>query len=150
MTHSTSLLGTCPRKVSYGKCNTPLPISIILDNTMSPKTNSKKKEIDDKLYRSILGLVMSGQLATCPDLPFSVSLLTRFQANPGIEHWKALIHVIGYIKNTIDYGLAYSQDFDISPTTFVDVDYGGCKDTRWSTSGYVFTMAGGAITWSSK
>ena len=51
---------------------------------------------------------MWGQLATQPDLSFSVSLLTRFQANPGVEHWNALMHIIGYIKNTLDYGLTYS------------------------------------------
>src|ERR1700678_1825210 len=122
--------------------NTPLPIGIILDNTMSPKTDSEKKEMADKHYRSVLGSVMWGQLATRPDLSFSVSLLARFQANPGIEHWRALLHVVGYIKNTLDYGLTYSRGFDISPTAFVDADYGGCKDTRRSTSGYVFTMAG--------
>jgi hypothetical protein len=79
-----------------------------------------------------------------------VSLLARFQSNPGLTHWNALLHVIGYIKNTIDYGLTYSRDFDLSPTAYVDADYGGCKDTRRSTSGYVFIMAGGAVSWSSK
>jgi hypothetical protein len=74
---------------------------------MSPKTDSKKKEMENKPYKSVLGSVMWGQLATCPDLSFSVSLLARFQANPGIEHWRALTHVIGYIKNTLDYGLTY-------------------------------------------
>ena len=93
---------------------------------------------------------MWGQLATRPDLSFAVSLLARFQADPGIEHWKALLHVIGYVKNTIDYGLTYSRDADLTPLAYVDADYGGCRDTRRSTSGYVFTMAGGAVTWSSK
>ena len=104
----------------------------------------------DKPYCSLLESVMWGQLATRPDLSFSVSLLTRFQANPGLSHWNALLHVIGYIKNTIDYGLTYSRDFELSPTAYVDADYGGCRDTRRSTSGYVFTMAGGAVSWSSK
>ena len=130
--------------------NTPLPVGIILDNNMSPKTDSEKRKMDDKPYRSILGSVMWGQLATHPDLSFSVSLLARFQANPGIDHWNALIHVIGYIKNTLDYGLTYSRDSDLSPSAFVDADYRGCRDTRQSTSGYVFTMAGGAVAWSSK
>lgn len=130
--------------------NTPLPVGIILDQGMSPKTNFEKEQMADKPYRSVLGSVMWGQLATRPDLSFAVSLLSRFQANPGIEHWKALMHVIGYVKNTIDYGLTYSQDGDLSPLAFVDADYGGCRDTRRSTSGYVFTMAGGAVTWSSK
>lgn len=117
---------------------------------MSPTTDSEKREMRDKPYRAVLGSVMWGQLATRPDLSFSVSLLARFQANPGTGHWNALIHVVGYIKNTLDYGLTYSRDCDISPTAFVDADYGGCRDTRRSTSGYVFMMAGGAVTWSSK
>ena len=130
--------------------NTPLPVGLLLDNDMSPKTDSEKREMKDKPYRSLLGSVMWGQLTTRPDLSFSVSLLARFQANPGLSHWSALLHVIGYIKNTIDYGLTYSRDGDLSPTAYVDADYGGCKDTRRSTSGYVFTMAGGAVSWSSK
>jgi hypothetical protein len=130
--------------------NTPLPVGLILDNTMSPQTDSERREMLDKPYRSVLGTVMWGQLATRPDLAFTVSLLARFQANPGLNHWNALLHVIGYIKNTIDYGLTYSRDHDLSPTAFVDADYGGCKDTRRSTSGYVVMMSGGAVSWSSK
>ena len=82
-----------------------------------------------KPYQAILGSIMWGQLATHPDLSFSVSLLSRFQANPGIEHWKALLHVVGYIKNTMDYGLTYSRDVDLTPVAYVDADYGGCRDT---------------------
>jgi hypothetical protein len=104
----------------------------------------------DKPYRSLLGAVMWGQLATRPDLSFSVSLLARFQSKPGLDHWSALLHVVGYIKNTLDYGLSYSRDYDLSPHAFVDADYGGCRDTRRSTSGYVFTMCGGPVAWSSK
>ena len=130
--------------------NTPLPVGINLDSNMSPKTNSEKQAMNDKLYCSILGSVMWGQLATHPDLSFPVSLLARFQANPGIEHWNALVHVMGYIKNTLDYGLTYSRDAELSLRAYVDADYGGCQDTRWSTSGYVFIMAGRPVTWSSK
>ena len=141
--HRFSLNHVTPR-------NTPLPVGIILDSEMSPKTDSERKQMYDKPYRAVLGSVMWGQLATRPDLAFSVSLLARFQANPGINHWNALMHVIGYIKNTISYGLTYSRDSDLSPTGFVDADYGGCRDTRRSTSGYVFLMAGGPVAWSSK
>jgi hypothetical protein len=130
--------------------NTPLPVGILLDNEMSSKTNSERKEMRDKPYRSVLGLVMWGQLATRPDLSFAVSLLAHFQANPDLSHWSALLHVIGYIKNTLDYGLTYSREHELMPTAFVDADYGVCRDTRCSTSGYVFTMARGPVTWSSK
>ena len=130
--------------------NVPLPVGIVLSSNMSPETDSEKREMRDKPYRSLLGSIMWGQLATRPDLSFPISLLARFQANPGVEHWNALLHVVGYIKNMLDYGLTYSRDFDISPIAFVDADYGGCRDTWCSTSGYVFMMAGGPVTWSSK
>src|SRR5271168_2320015 len=117
---------------------------------MSPKMDSEKKAMGDKPYRLVLGSVMWGQLATRPDLSFSVSLLAHFQSNPGIEHWSALMHVLGYIKNTLNYGITYSRDADFSPHAYVDADYGGCRDTRRSTSEYVFIMAGGPVTWSSK
>ncbi len=125
-------------------------MGIILDNDMSPKTDSEKNEMVNKPYRPVLGSVMWGQLATRPDLSFAVSLLSRFQVNPGIEHWKALLHVIGYVMNTIDYGLTYSRDADLTPSAYVDADYGGCRDTHHSTSGFIFLMAGGVVTWSSK
>lgn len=32
----------------------------------------------------------------------------------------------------------------------MDSDYAGDSDTRQSTSGYIFTMAGGAVSWSLK
>ena len=106
--HRFSLEHVSPR-------NTPLPTGITLDSNMSPKTDSERKQMEDKPYRAILGSVMWGQLATRPDLSFSVSLLAHFQADPGIDHWNSLMHVIGYIKNTMDYGLTYHRDSDLSP-----------------------------------
>ena len=93
---------------------------------------------------------MWGQLATRPDLSFSVSLLAHFQANPGIDHWNVLMHVIGYIKNTLNYGLTYSRDAEFSLHAYIDADYGGCRDTCRSTSGHIFIMAGRPVTWASK
>jgi len=117
---------------------------------MSPKTDSERKEMADKPFQPVLGSVMWGQLVTHPNLSFAVSLLSRFQADSRIKHWKSLLHVIRYIKNTINYGLTYSHDANLNPLAYVDADYRGCQDTWRSTSGYIFTMAGGAVTWSSK
>ncbi len=93
---------------------------------------------------------MWGQLATHPDLCYLVSLLARFQSNLGPAHWKALLHIIGYIKGTMDYRILFSHNEPLTPVGFVDANYGGCCNTAQSTSGYMFTMAGGPVCWSSK
>jgi len=35
-------------------------------------------------------------------------------------------------------------------TTFSDADHGGCKDSGWSTGGYIIKIGTGAVSWSSK
>lgn len=130
--------------------STPLPVGIALDNDMSPTNEAEQREMEDKPYRRVLGSVMWAQIATRPDLSFAVSLLARFQSNPGPAHWQALMHVIGYIRSTLDFGITYSKGESIQPAGYVDADYGGCRDTKRSTSGYIFMMAGGPVSWSSK
>ena len=58
--------------------NTPLPAGIIPNNNMSPKMDLETKSMNDKPYRPILGSVIWGQLATCPNLSFTISLLGHF------------------------------------------------------------------------
>lgn len=131
---------------------TPLLSGIILTAEMSPKTDIDRAFMVDKPYGQLLGALMWAQAATRPDLLFAVNLLARFQSNPGPAHWKALLHVLAYVKGTLDYKIVYSRELggSIKPTGYVDSDYGGDLDTRRSTSGYVFMMAGGPVSWSSK
>jgi hypothetical protein len=131
--------------------STPLPVGLSLSSSMCPTTPKERQLMVGKPYRVLLGSVMWAQLVTRPDLSFAVSILSRFQTNPGIEHWRALLHVMGYIRNTLDLGLTFSRDAgDIAPIGYVDADYGGCQDTRRSTSGQVFVMAGAPVSWASK
>ena len=62
--------------------------------------------------------------------------------------------VFRYLRGTSDYGLCYQGRpgleimFDIHG--FVDVDWAGDLDQRISTSGYVFSLFGGGVSWMSK
>ncbi|GLB45567.1 putative reverse transcriptase (RNA-dependent DNA polymerase) [Lyophyllum shimeji] len=120
-------------------CNprpTPLPAGIRLLESQSPSTEAERAFIEGKPYHEILSSLMWAQVATRPDLSYAVGVLARFQSNPGPAHWNALLH-------TGDTG-------SIKPVGYVDADYGGDFDTRRSTSGYVFMMANGPVSWSSK
>ena len=58
--------------------------------------------------------------------------------------------MIQYVNRTLDYHITYRRGADVKPIRYVDSDYGGDLDTCWSTKDYMFTIAGGAVSWSSK
>lgn len=92
---------------------------------------------------------------TRPDIAYTVSVLSRFNSNPGPEHWKAVKHLFRYLKGTMDYSLTYSPSPSLSPSkerfeVYSDADHGGNPDTGKSTSAYVIKMGTGAVSWSSK
>jgi hypothetical protein len=69
--------------------------------------------------------------------------------NPGKEHWATMKWVLWYLRGTSDYCITYNSGRELV-CGYVDYDFAGDLDKRRSTSGYVFTLAGGAISWMSK
>ncbi|XP_075083452.1 secreted RxLR effector protein 161-like [Nicotiana tabacum] len=99
-------------------------------------------------YASAVGSLMYAMLCTRPDICFVVSMVSRFQSNPGREHWTAVKHIIKYLKRIRDYMLVYHSG-DLAPIGYTDSDFQSDRDSRKSTSRYVFTLGGGAISWRS-
>jgi hypothetical protein len=62
----------------------------------------------------------------------------------------AVKHILCYVKQTVDYGLFYHSDDLPAAHGFTDADWAACPETRQSTGGFCFTMAGSTITWQSK
>ncbi|CAL1402124.1 unnamed protein product [Linum trigynum] len=82
---------------------------------------------------------------------FLVCLLSRFMEAPTRQHLLAAKRVLRYLKGTVSYGIWYGRKAgDGSLVGYIDSDYARDSDDKKSTSGYVFFLAGGAISWSSK
>jgi hypothetical protein len=88
-------------------------------------------------------------MCTRPDISFVVRMVSRYQANRGQSHWKAVKKILRYLKCTADYSLCF-QGENLQLMGYVDADRGGDLDERKSTSGYVFLLNNGVIFWSSK
>lgn len=81
---------------------------------------------------------------------YAVAVVSRYLNNPGRDHWLAVKRILRYIKGTIDYGIIYDGSRDRKLIGFTDADYAGDPDTRRSTSGYIFTICGGPVSWMSQ
>jgi hypothetical protein len=60
--------------------------------------------------------------------------------------------VLRYLQGTKDLGIVYQGDTntDTSIVGFSDSDWAGDKDTRRSTTGFLFMLGSGVVSWSSK
>eukprot|EP00253_Pinus_taeda_P028706 PITA_28706 len=107
------------------------------------------KDFDPKLYKSIVGSLMY-LTATRPDIMHAVSLTSRFMERPKETHWQAAKRILRYVNGTKRFGILYSSFKSFMLTGYTNSDWAGSVDDRKSTSGYVFHMESGAISWASK
>jgi len=135
---------------SYSPATTPLPPGIILSIEDCPATPDEENKMKDTLFWKALGLLMWLQVTTRLDLAFSVNILARFAHNPGKAHWNTLKHILAYVQGTKYYGITYKGSSSLELIKYIDFNYTGYKDTRQSTKGNIFLVAGGPISWECK
>ncbi|KAJ9565416.1 hypothetical protein OSB04_001382 [Centaurea solstitialis] len=108
------------------------------------------KELDDgMMYRQLVGSLIYLTLSR-PDISYAVGVMSCYMQSPRKPHLDAARWILRYIKETINYGLIYRRGEDCKLVGYCDADYAGDYDTRRSTTGYVFKLGSGTISWCSK
>lgn len=114
-----------------------------------PKGELEIQEMQKIPYASAVGSLMYAQVCTRPDISFIVGMLGRYLHNPGMDHWKAAKRVLRYLQRTRGHMLTYRRSDQLEIIGYSDSDFAGCQDSRKSTLGYIYLLAGGAISWKS-
>jgi len=99
-------------------------------------------------YSQLIGSLMHLSVCTRPDLSQAVGALARFMAAPTVAHWEAALGVVRYLSRTRQLGISFGGGSGL--IGYCDADHAGDLDTRRSTTGYVFLLNGGAVSWSSR
>src|SRR5258708_4975097 len=144
-------------------CPTPMNPKLELTTEQSPQSDTKHTEVKSIPYQNVTGSLLYAAMATRPDIAFTVRVLCQFNSNYGTTHWTAAKQVMHYLKGTTDLSIIYHQDAEKSLEGtlsgiydseeiegFTDADWAGDIETQKSTSGYIFTLTGGPVSWSSK
>jgi hypothetical protein len=131
---------------------TPLDPGTKLVKEGDPLVDGRKAQ-----YAVLVGKLMYLAVNTRPDLAHAVSTFTKYMSCPTEQHWVALKHVLRYLAGTRAQGITYGGNANVDGVVavpelaaFCDADWGGDLDSRRSTTGYVFTLFGGAISWQSR
>ena len=107
--------------------------------------------IDPSKYQSLIGSLMYLVAGTRPDIAFPIATLRKLNPRPTNQHFLAAKRVLRYLQQTFNWGLVYQksqQQQEIE--SYADSDFAGDFGDRKSTSGYIFSLAGAAISWKAK
>ena len=124
---------------------TPLPTGVHLTKSETPSSTNLRTK-----YQQLIGTLLYAALGTRPDIAFAVTRLSRFNSEPTEEHLRYAKYVLRYLKGTKSLRICYNGSSNASLIGYSDSDWGENKDDHHSTSGQVFTLANGAISWASQ
>lgn len=110
-------------------CATPVDLKAKLsDKEGAPVANPTE-------YRSLAG-ALQYLTFTRPDISYTVQQICLFMHDPREPHFAALKRILRYIQGTKAKGLQLLRGQKMALTVYSDADWGGCPDTRRSTSGF--------------
>ena len=122
--------------------DTPVAKGEKLSLHQCPKNELKRKDMEKFPYASVVGSLMYAQVCTRLDIVYIVRMLGRYLSNLGMDRWKKAKRVMWYLQRTKDYMLTYRRSSHLEIVGYSDSNFAGCLDSKRSTLGYIFMLAG--------
>ncbi|GKU99886.1 hypothetical protein SLEP1_g12666 [Rubroshorea leprosula] len=112
-------------------------------------TSNDGKPIAQLEYSRVIGCLMYAMICTRPNIAYAVGKLSRYTSNPNSLHWQGIHRVLKYLKKTMYYGICYNG-YPSVLEGFTDASWITDHEDHKSTTGWIFMLGGGAVSWGSK
>jgi hypothetical protein len=141
MSHNSNMKRSSMGDKSHAR--TLMSTSVKLSSAMA------RNLVDQTMYRSMINSLL--YLTTSrPDIPFSVGVCARFQANPKESHMTTVKRILKYINATANFGVYLFRDTSLKLARYSDADWARNADDRKSTSKGHFYVGTNMVAWMSK
>ena len=110
------------------------------------------EEVDQRIYRILVGSLLYLAKQTRPDIMFTVNILSRHMNAPTNQHWMSGKRLLLYLQGSKGLKLTYTKEADYNLVGESDADWSGAVNDRNSTTGYYFRLygRGAALSWGVK
>lgn len=110
---------------------------------------------DINKYQQMVGQAIYPSTRTRPDIALAAGIWARFMMNPSSPQQLSIERVFRYLQKYPDLGIRYdrqepSHGNSLGLHAFVDSAYANQPHKNKSTTGWIFKMCGGAVSWASK
>ncbi|GJV74130.1 zinc finger, CCHC-type containing protein [Tanacetum coccineum] len=133
------------KKFNYSEC-TLVSTSMDTSEKLMPNNGQAVSQLE---YSRVISCLMYVMTCIRPKIAFDVGKVSRYTSNPSTQHSQAIHRVLKYLKKTMDYRLTYTG-YPLVLEGYTDASWISNTEDNSSTSGWVFLLGGGAISWDSK
>ena len=99
-------------------------------------------------YASAIGSLMYAMVCTRPNIAYVMGVMSRFMSWLGKKRWEAVKWILRYLKGSSDTCLCFTGA-SLKLQGYVYVDFASDIDSKKSTTRFVFTLGGTAMSWAS-
>ena len=136
-----------------------------LSRAGAPSSESEIAAMRSIPYRKAVGSLTYLANSSRPDIAHAVNYVAQYSQNPGESHWRAVKMILRYLSGTKNYALQFagaankvlaeageSNAAAMVPAlrAFADANWGGCLDTRRSTTGWIVALGNDILDWQSR
>ena len=104
------------------------------------------EEIDQGIYRSLVGSLLYLAKQTRPDIMFRVNILSRHMNAPTNQHWMCGKRLLRYLQGPKSLKLTFTKEASYDLVGESDADWSGDVNDRKSTTIYYFKLNGHGAT----
>ncbi|KAL9241108.1 hypothetical protein vseg_015256 [Gypsophila vaccaria] len=125
------------------------PVVTPIEQNHSLGLNTSALMRDPESYRRLVGRLLY-LVHTRPDLTYVVHILSQYLHAPRIDHLRAALRVVRYLKGSPGQGIFLSSSCNLELSGWSDSDYAACPLTPRSLTGWMIFRGGSPISWKSK
>ena len=107
------------------------------------------EEVEQRIYKSLVGSLLYLAKKTRPDIVFTVNILSRHMNALQNQHWMCGKTLLRYLQGSKGLKLTYTKEGSYDLLGESDADWSGDVNDRKSTTGYSFQLngRGAALSW---
>ncbi|XP_054706723.1 uncharacterized protein LOC129216533 [Uloborus diversus] len=98
-------------------------------------------------YRNLLGCLAFLVTRTRPDIMYAVNVLSQYQQNPLMDHWKSLVKLFNYVLDTESLGLDLARARKFRLSCYSDAAHAQCLNDRKSIIGNIIFLDNVPVNW---
>ena len=96
-------------------------------------------------YALVVGSLMYVMVCNRLDIAHAVGVVRRYMSHLGLEHWNVVKWILRYLRGISNKCLHFGES-TTDLQGYADSNFVGDIDTKWSTTIYVYTICGVAMS----